>query len=51
VNFDFHRYLAHHAFANETAVGPGRIPATQYDPVWAQQAWDRSLHFLGRWLG
>jgi carboxymethylenebutenolidase len=51
VNFDFHRYLAHHAFANETAVGPGRIPATQYDPVWAQQAWDRSLRFFGRWLG
>ena len=30
VGFEFHRYLAHHAFANETAVGPGRIPATQY---------------------
>jgi len=51
VNFEFHRYLAHHAFANETAVGPGRIPATQYDPVWAQQAWDRTLRFFGRWLG
>jgi carboxymethylenebutenolidase len=48
---DFHRYLAHHAFANETATGPGRIPATQYDAVWAQQAWDRSLRFLGRTLG
>lgn len=51
VDFDFHRYLAHHAFANETAVGPGRIPATQYDPVWAQQAWDRTLRFFGRHLG
>jgi carboxymethylenebutenolidase len=51
VNFDFHRYLAHHAFANETAVGPGRIPATQYDPVWSQQAWDRTFRFFGRWLG
>lgn len=50
-NYDFHRYLAHHAFANETAVGPGRIPATQYDPVWAQQAWDRALRFFGRNLG
>ncbi len=50
-NFDFHRYLAHHAFANETAVGPGRIPATQYDPVWSQLAWDRTFRFLGRWLG
>ncbi len=47
---DFHRYLAHHAFANETAVGPGRIPATQYDPVWAAQAWDRSFAFFGRTL-
>ncbi len=51
VSFDFHRYLAHHAFANETAAGPGRIAATQYDPVWAQQAWDRSLRFFGRHLG
>ena len=51
VNFELHRYLAQHGFANETAVGPGRIPITQYDPAWAQQAWDRSLRFLGRVLG
>jgi carboxymethylenebutenolidase len=51
VAFESHRYLAHHGFANETAVGPGRIPATQYDPVWAQQAWDRTLRFFGRTLG
>jgi len=51
VSFEFHRYLAYHAFANETAVGPGRIPATQYDAVWAQQAWDRTLRFFGRHLG
>jgi len=50
VAIDFHRYLAHHAFANETAVGPGRTPATQYDPVWSQQAWDRTFSFFGRWL-
>ena len=50
VKFDFHRYLARHGFANETAVGPGRIAITQYDPVWAQQAWDRSFSFFGRWL-
>jgi len=50
-DFESHRYLAHHAFANETAIGPGRIPFTQYDPVWAQQAWDRTLRFLGRRLG
>ena len=51
VDFEFHRYLAHHAFANETAVGPGRIAATQFDAAWAQQAWDRSLRFLGKTLG
>ena len=50
VHFDFHRYLARHAFANETAVGPGRIPATQFDPIWSQQAWDRTFSFFGRWL-
>jgi carboxymethylenebutenolidase len=50
VSFDFHRYLAYHAFANETAVGPRRIPATQYDPVWSQQAWDRTFRFFGQWL-
>ncbi|MCS3470050.1 carboxymethylenebutenolidase [Pseudomonas sp. JUb42] len=50
VDFEFHRYLAHHAFANETAVGSGRIPGTQYDPVWAQLAWDRALTFFGRTL-
>ena len=48
VDFEFHRYLAHHAFANETAVGPGRISRTQYDPVWAQMAWDRTLTFFGK---
>jgi carboxymethylenebutenolidase len=51
VKFEFHRYLAQHGFANETAVGPGRIAMTQYDPVWAQQAWDRSLRFFGHHLG
>jgi carboxymethylenebutenolidase len=51
VDCDFHRYLAHHAFANETAVGPRRIAQTQYDAAWAQQAWDRTFRFLGRRLG
>lgn len=50
VRTEFHRYLAHHAFANETAIGPGRIAATQFDPVWSQLAWDRTLTFLGRTL-
>jgi carboxymethylenebutenolidase len=49
-NVKFHRYLARHAFANETAVGPGRIAGTQFDPEWAQMAWDRTLTFLGRTL-
>ena len=46
-----HRYLAHHGLANETAQGPGRIAMTQYDPAWAQQAWDRTLRFFGQHLG
>ncbi|NCT85655.1 MAG: dienelactone hydrolase family protein [Comamonadaceae bacterium] len=51
VAYEGHRYLAHHAFANETAQGPHRIPQTQYDAAWAQQAWDRSLRFFGKHLG
>lgn len=50
VDATFHRYLAHHAFANEDAVGDGRIAGTQYDPAWAQLAWDRTLTFFGRHL-
>ena len=50
VTFDFHHYLAHHAFGNEQAVGPGRIAETHYDPVWAQQAWDRTFTFFARHL-
>lgn len=50
VDVEFHRYLAHHAFANETAVGPGRISRTQFDPAWSQMAWDRTLTFWGREL-
>lgn len=45
------RYLAQHAFANETAQGPRRIAITQYDAAWAQIAWDRTLRFFGRTLG
>jgi len=50
VRYQGHRYLAHHAFANETAVGPRRIAITQYDPAWAQIAWDRSFAFFGKHL-
>ncbi|MEO6278416.1 MAG: dienelactone hydrolase family protein [Roseateles sp.] len=51
VNYEGHRYLAHHAFANEEAQGPGRIAKTQYDAAWAQQAWDRAMRFFGKTLG
>ena len=50
VNHDFHHYLAHHAFANEQAVGDGRIAETHYDPVWTQRAWDRTFTFLAKHL-
>ena len=50
VRYTGHRYLAQHAFANETAVGPRRIAITQYDAAWAQLAWDRSFAFFGRHL-
>lgn len=51
VAYEGHRYLAHHAFANETAQGPHRIPQTQYDAAWAQRAWDRAMRFLGKHVG
>lgn len=51
VAYTGHRYLAQHAFANETAQGPARLPITQYDAAWAQLAWDRTLRFFGRTLG
>jgi len=51
VRYEPHRYLAHHAFANETAQGAARLPATQYDAAWAQLAWDRTMRFLGQHLG
>ncbi|KQV50771.1 carboxymethylenebutenolidase [Pelomonas sp. Root1217] len=50
VRYEGHRYLARHAFANETAQGPGRIAKTQYDAAWAQLAWDRTMRFLGKHL-
>lgn len=52
VDATFYTYLAHHAFANEDAVGNGRIPGTQYDATWSEMAWDRTLTFFGRklWL-
>lgn len=50
VRYEGHRYLAQHAFANETAQGPRRLGITQYDAAWAQLAWDRTLRFFGQTL-
>jgi len=50
VDFDFHRYDAKHAFANETAVGENRLPITEYDETAATLAWERSMTFFGQHL-
>jgi carboxymethylenebutenolidase len=50
VNFDFHRYDAQHAFANETAVGENRLPITEYDEPAATLAWQRSMSFFNEHL-
>jgi carboxymethylenebutenolidase len=51
VVFEFHRYLAHHGFSNETVARSGRMAVTQYDAVGAQEVWGRTLRFFGRNLG
>jgi carboxymethylenebutenolidase len=50
VNFEFHRYAAMHAFANETQVGAARLPITEYQPEAAATAWQRTLAFWARHL-
>lgn len=50
VAFEFHRYQAMHAFANETQVGANRLPITEYKPEAAATAWDRTLDFFGKHL-
>jgi carboxymethylenebutenolidase len=50
VAFEFHRYPAMHAFANETQVGANRLPITEYQPEAAATAWQRTLGFWGRHL-
>ena len=49
VSFDFHRYQAKHAFANETADSK-KLPILKYDPVAAALAWNRTMHFLDKHL-
>jgi carboxymethylenebutenolidase len=44
VRFQFHRYQARHAFANETALN-APIPI-EYNPAAAEIAWQRTLEFL-----
>ena len=50
VSFEFHRYKAMHAFANETQVGANRLPITEYNPEAAALAWTRTLAFFGQHL-
>ena len=44
VKYEFHRYQAQHAFANETAINMP-IPV-QYDRTEAEVAWSRTMEFL-----
>ena len=49
VKFEFHRYNAKHAFANETADSKG-LEMLKYDPKLAEQAWKRTMDFLAHQL-
>ena len=49
VSFEFHRYPAKHAFANETADSKN-LPMIKYDPAAAELAWKRTLEFLDKHL-
>ncbi|MGB7183551.1 MAG: dienelactone hydrolase family protein [Burkholderiaceae bacterium] len=50
VAYEFHRYDAMHAFANETAVGENRLPITGYDEASARVAWERTMAFFEKHL-
>ena len=47
VKFEFHRYNAKHAFANETADSK-KLPILKYDAELAALAWRRTMEFLGK---
>ena len=49
VKFEFHRYDAKHAFANETADEKG-LEMLEYNPRAAATAWDRTMDFLAKTL-
>ena len=50
VPFQFHRYQAKHAFANETLVGDKKLPVAEYNAPAADLAWQRTMEFFGRHL-
>jgi carboxymethylenebutenolidase len=49
VPFEFHRYHAKHAFANEIADSKN-LPFLKYDAAAAELAWRRTMQFLARYL-
>ena len=49
VKFEFHRYKAKHAFANEEA-NSKKLPILEYNPQAAELAWKRTLEFLDKHL-
>jgi carboxymethylenebutenolidase len=49
VKFEFHRYNAKHAFANETA-DQKKLDMLKYDPKAAELAWQRTMDFLAKQL-
>ncbi len=49
VSYQFHRYKAQHAFANETLSNISTLPA-RYDAAAAELAWQRTVEFLKRHL-
>ena len=49
VPFEFHRYQAKHAFANETADSKN-LPFLKSDPTAAELAWRRTLEFFSKSL-
>lgn len=49
VSFEFYRYDAKHAFANEEA-DTKKLPALGYNPEAAELAWDRTVTFFNKHL-
>lgn len=49
MHYEFHRYQARHAFANEEADSKG-LDMLRYDAALAEQAWKRTFAFFARHL-